>query len=217
LNDFFKVKKDDEEFDKYTMTVPSQLKKIICIYEDGTEIEWDKDKDRVKIVVQLIFENLVHDHLSEIHYMTTPKNFQLWKNQLPEKQLKINCLFCKRPLIIKYKLIEDVEETCYCGSIIKLTVSENHYFFIPNYEKLAEENKVKTKILDYDEYHLPLLYLLQYFPYTDDELKEVFTDRQIEVIKKRLNGEELNVSDRGVLKRIRDNIEEAKRLSKFKL
>jgi hypothetical protein len=68
---------------------------------------------------------------------------------------------------------------------------------------LREEGKVRQMAIEFTETNVPLLYFTQLFPLTDGDLKKIFLESQIEVIKKNLKGEKLLPKDFVSLSRIR--------------
>ncbi|NHI95018.1 MAG: hypothetical protein EAX96_21185 [Candidatus Lokiarchaeota archaeon] len=118
--------------------------------------------------------------------------------------MKIHCLFCNS--LIQINENDDQIQCKRCKAFALLNTED--FSFLNNINELQRENKLRRKMID-DENEL-----LMYYQFTNKQLLQVLTKKQLESINKVLNKVNLNGVDRKRLHDLRIKIDKYKQLLK---
>ena len=119
------------------------------------------------------------------------------------KKTSINCLFCDRKHKLPIPETEEIVRYCNCGSAMFLGFDPEYIPFVSKEKRyeLEKEHKVKKEQIT------DTMFLIQFYPFTMNELKEWFTEKEIETLFNKLNGKNLENKESGRVHRMRKRVE----------
>lgn len=170
------------------------IEKITLKHKDGKETEYNLDKEKYQVIIQVRTEE---DEV--IQFTGESEGFTVEKSEEDKQTLKVKCSFCGKGFVLEYYHSSNAEELCpTCGVYTCLSNTDEPNEVIEIFDFLTDED-VKTltdeKLIRFQEVEwgemagtkVPLVWLLQIFPFTDKMLDEAITEKQKTALKKRLH------------------------------
>lgn len=156
------------------------------------------DKYETNIVSELARCHALNEEAKKIE---KKQDEHVIKKRLRKKT--INCLFCNRKHKLPVPESEELLRYCNCGSAMFLGFDPDCNPFLSEQKRhvLEKEGKIKRSPIT------PSMWLIQFYPFTTDDLKTWFTEKEINTLHNKLRGTSLENKESGRVHRMRQRVE----------